>query len=223
MNSDHEESTVREPLADQHAAEIEVRQSELLVSGAVWDVRRDVFAFGGDELVREYVDHTGAVSILALDEHERVLLIQQYRHPIAHRDWEIPAGLMDAPGERALEGAKRELAEEADLAADEWHVLLDAFSSPGGSSETMRVFLARGLRPIEHDYVREGEEAEIVVRWEPLDEVIAAVLDGRVQNATTIKAVLAADAARARGWTTLRSPTEPWHARERVRGERSSR
>lgn len=209
-------------LADALADDVEVIDSQLLVRGRVWDVRRDRFEFGGAELVRDYVDHTGAVAVLALDEQDRVLLIQQYRHPIAHRDWEIPAGLMDEPGESGLSAAKRELAEEADLEASSWGLLLDLFLSPGGTSEAMRIFLARGLREIEHDYVRSEEEAELVPHWTPLDEAARAVLAGRVKNAVTAGAVLAAVASRAQGWRTLRDPESPWEAREAVRGARSS-
>jgi ADP-ribose pyrophosphatase len=214
-------SDVPEQLADERA-EVRVIDSELLVRGHVWDVRRDRFEFGGTELVRDYLDHTGAVAVLALDAEERVLLIRQYRHAIAHRDWEIPAGLMDAPGEPGLGAAQRELAEEADLRAERWDLLLDLFLSPGGTSEAMRVFLARDLHPVEHDYVRAEEEAELVPRWVPLVEAVEAALDGRVQNAVTVSAVLAAWAARGRGWETLRDPELPWTAREASRGERSS-
>jgi ADP-ribose pyrophosphatase len=169
-------SDVPEQLADERA-EVRVIDSELLVRGHVWDVRRDRFEFGGTELVRDYLDHTGAVAVLALDAEERVLLIRQYRHAIAHRDWEIPAGLMDAPGEPGLGAAQRELAEEADLRAERWDLLLDLFLSPGGTSEAMRVFLARDLHPVEHDYVRAEEEAELVPRWVPLVEAVEAALD----------------------------------------------
>lgn len=208
------------PLADA-PADVRVLESALRMEGHVWDVRRDRFEFGGAELARDYVDHTGAVSVLALDDDDRVLLIQQYRHPIAHRDWEIPAGLMDAPGEAGLAAAQRELAEEADLQAGSWQLLLDTFLSPGGSSEAMRIFLARDLAPVRHDYVRGDEEAELVPRWVPLEEVVDAVLAGRVQNAVTACAVLAAWASKARGWDTLRDPHLPWTAREASRGERS--
>ncbi|QBE48517.1 NUDIX domain-containing protein [Leucobacter triazinivorans] len=208
-------------LADARA-EVRVLDSELLVRGRVWDVRRDRFEFGGSELVRDYLDHPGAVAVLAIDADDRVLLIRQYRHAIGHRDWEIPAGLMDAPGEPGLSAAQRELAEEADLRAERWDLLLDLFLSPGGTSEAMRIFLARDLHRVDHDYVRADEEAELVPRWVSLDEVVAAALDGRVQNAVTASAVLAAWAARARGWETLRDPELPWTAREASRGERSS-
>lgn len=209
------------PLADEAAPEVRVRSSELLVEGRVWDVRRDRFDFGGEELVRDYVDHPGAVAVLALDAEERVLLIRQYRHAIAHRDWEIPAGLMDAPGESGLAAARRELAEETDLAASRWDLLLDLWTSPGGSSEAVRVFLARELRARERAFAREAEEAELVLRWERLDSAAGAVLAGRVQNAIAAAAILAALAARSTGWAELRPPETPWSGRESVRGLRA--
>ncbi len=208
-------------LADE-PAQVAVLESELLVRGHVWDVRRDRFQFGDTELVRDYLDHPGAVAVLALDADDRVLLIQQYRHAIAHRDWEIPAGLMDLPGEAGVVAAQRELAEEADLQASEWGILLDLFLSPGGTSEAMRIFLARGVSPAVHDFVRSEEEAELVPHWVPLDDAVAAALEGRIQNSVTVSAVLAAAAARARGWETLRDPATPWTARAAARGERSA-
>ncbi|WP_413614230.1 NUDIX domain-containing protein [Leucobacter luti] len=210
-----------EQLADE-PADVVVLDSELLVRGHVWDVRRERFQFGSTELVRDYLDHPGAVAVLALDAEDRVLLIQQYRHAIGHRDWEIPAGLMDMPGESGLAGAQRELAEEADLRAESWGILLDLFLSPGGTSEAMRIFLARDVHEVTHDFVRSDEEAELVPRWVPLEDAVAAALDGRIQNAVTASAVLAAAAARASGWSTLRDPELPWTAREAARGERSS-
>lgn len=209
------------PFSDTPATEVRVAESEKLVAGRVWDIRRDRFDFGGTELVRDYMDHTGAVAVLALDDDDRVLMFQQYRHPIAHRDWELPAGLMDVQGESGLATAERELAEEADLAANHWALLLDLFLSPGGSSEVIRVFLARGFSPVEHDFARTGEEAELQPVWVPLEAAVAAALEGRIANGLTVSAVLAAAASKAAGWATLRDPHAPWTAREIVRGERS--
>ncbi len=208
-------------LADAPARDVRVSESEQLVAGYVWDIRRDRFAFGDGELVRDYVDHPGAVAVVALDDEDRLLMFRQYRHAIAYRDWEIPAGLMDTPGEDGLLTAQRELAEETDLRADHWALLLDLFASPGGSSEVIRVFLARGFSAATHDFVRTGEEQELVPEWVPLDEAVAAVLDGRIANAVTVSGVLAASASRASGWATLRDPHTPWSARDAVRGERS--
>ena len=188
----------------------EIVSSETAFEGKIWNVRRDVFRYNGDEITREYVDHTGAVAVLALDDDGRVLLIRQYRHPVRHRDWEIPAGLLDQDGERPLLAAQRELGEEADLEAEEWNVLADVFTSPGGNDEAIRIYLARGIRSTGSAFAREAEEADIEVRWVPLDEAVDAVLQRRVHNAPLIIALLAARAARDQGWSTLGAADEPW-------------
>lgn len=180
----------------------------VVFDGAIWDVRRDAVDLGAAGVVhREYVDHPGAVAVICLDEDDRVLLLRQYRHPVGHELWEPPAGLLDVAGEDPLEAARRELAEEADLRAERWDVLVDYFSSPGGSSEALRVYLARSLTPVpEPDrHVRDAEESEIVLRWVPLDEAVAGVLRGDLRNPSTAVGVLAAAAARAGGWSTLRA------------------
>jgi ADP-ribose pyrophosphatase len=188
----------------------EVVSSETAFEGKIWNVRRDVFRYNGEEITREYVDHTGAVGILAMDDDGRVLLIRQYRHPVRHRDWEIPAGLLDQDGEDPLTAAKRELGEEADLEADEWNVLTDVFTSPGGNDESIRIYLARGVRPTGSAFDREAEEADIELRWTPLDEAVEAVMQRRVHNAPLIIALLAARTAREQGWSTLGAANEPW-------------
>ena len=122
------------PLADEPAP-VDVISSEVVFDGYVWDVRREAFEYGGETLRRDFVDHTGAVAIFALDDDDRVLLIKQYRHPVRRREWEPPAGLLDVAEESPLDAAKRELAEEVDLEADDWHVLLDYVTTPGGNNE----------------------------------------------------------------------------------------
>jgi 8-oxo-dGDP phosphatase len=169
----------------------ELLERETVFEGKVWDVVRDRVRYGEGELVREYVRHTGAVAVLAIDDEDRVLLINQYRQPIGTRDWEIPAGLLDIPGEEPLAAAKRELAEEADLAAAEWSDPLVFHTTPGGSDEVLHVFTARGLTATPA-FDRTEEEAEIVARWVPLGEVVDAVLDGRLHNGILMIAVLAA-------------------------------
>ena len=170
----------------------EVLQSELVYSGAVWDVRSDTVRYGDGEMVRQYVDHPGAAAIVALDDQQRVLLIQQYRHPIRHRDWEIPAGLLDIAGESPLQTAQRELVEEADLRAADWEPLLSIFTTPGGNDEVVHLFLARDLSPVGSTHAREAEEADSRVQWVPLDEAIAGVLEGRLRNGILAVGLLAA-------------------------------
>ncbi len=172
--------------------DVEVLDSTLVYHGRVWDVRNDRFRYGDHELERQYVDHPGASAIVALDDEERVLLIQQYRHPIRHRDWEIPAGLLDMDGESPLETAKRELAEEADLGAEHWESLVSVFSTPGGNDEVVHIFLAMGLRALDEVHDREAEEADIRIEWVPLADAVTGVLEGRLRNGILAVGVLAA-------------------------------
>jgi ADP-ribose pyrophosphatase len=193
-----------------------VLDTEVVLEGMVWDVRRDTIDLGeAGQVRREYVDHPGAVSIVALREvagRDQVLLIQQYRHPVSAFEWELPAGLLDVAGEPPWLGAARELHEEADLVAGAWHVLIDYYSSPGGNSEALRIFLARDLADVHHDerFAREGEEHGMPVCWVDLDEAHEAVLAGLLHNPSAVIGILTAHAARARDWATLRARDAPW-------------
>lgn len=179
--------------------EVEVVDSGVVFDGRVWDVREDRFRYNDHELVRHYVDHTGAVAVVALDDRDRVLLIQQYRHPIRTRDWEIPAGLLDIEGEDPLDTAKRELAEEVDLVAEHWEELGRMAPSPGGSDEIIHLYLATGLSDAPAAFARDAEEADIRLAWVPLDEAVDAVMSGRLANAAMMLGVmLAAEKVRRR-------------------------
>lgn len=173
--------------------EPEVINSDVVYKGWVWDVRSDRVAYGDGEIIREYVAHTGAVAVLVLDDDGRVLLIQQYRHPIRHRDWELPAGLLDIEGEDPLVAAQRELAEEADLVARDWQPLVSTWTTPGGNSEMIRIYLATGIEKAASAFAREDEEADIRVEWVPLSDAVDAVLEGRLRNGILSLGVLAAE------------------------------
>ncbi|MGZ8805295.1 MAG: NUDIX domain-containing protein [Microbacterium sp.] len=176
-----------------------VLDSDLVYAGRVWDVRNDTVRYGDGEIVRQYVAHPGAAAIVAVDDEGRVLLIQQYRHPIRHRDWEIPAGLLDIAGESPLETAKRELVEEADLTAADWEPLVSIFTTPGGNDEVVHLFLARGLVPVGTAHAREAEEADIRVEWVPLQDAVTGVIEGRLRNGILAVGVLAAAETIRRG------------------------
>jgi 8-oxo-dGTP pyrophosphatase MutT (NUDIX family) len=188
----------------------EVLESEVVYRGNVWNIVKDRFRLADDEISREYMSHTGAVAVLAMDERDRVLLIKQYRHPVRLRDWELPAGLLDFAGEPALAAAKRELAEEADLVAETWDLLCEFMTTPGGSNEVIRVYLARGVSATPETFERTEEEAGIELRWVPLDEIVDGVLARELQNAILAIAALTAQASRARGWSGLGDPEAPW-------------
>ena len=161
---------------------------------------------------REVVLHPGAVAVLALDDAGRVLLIRQYRHPVSRLLWEIPAGLRDVAGEPSWHTARRELLEEAGYRARDWRVLADYYSSPGFTTERLRIFLARELEFVpadERDFVPEDEEAELVPAWLPLDEAVRKVLAGELHNGTTALGILASYAARSEGFDRLRPADAP--------------
>ena len=188
----------------------EVVESSVVHKGYVWDIRSEKFVLDGSEITREFVDHTGAVAVFALDDQDRVLLIKQYRHPIRMRDWELPAGLLDIRGESPLVAAQREFAEEVDLVAGRWDLLSEFMTSPGGSNEVLRVYLARDISSAPQVFERTEEEAAIEKRWVPLDEVVDAALSRDLQNSILMIAALSAQASRARGWTTLGDPNAAW-------------
>jgi ADP-ribose pyrophosphatase len=193
-----------------------VAGSRLHFSGSVIAVRTDdVVMPDGQVVAREVVEHPGAVGVIAVDDTDRVLLLQQYRHPPGRLLWEPPAGLLDEPGESPLDTAARELFEEAGYRADRWDVLVDGFTSPGMTDEAIRIYLARGLHEVPADarFRGEHEEADMPTRWVPLDEAVATILAGRVHNPLAIMGVLAAAAARAAGWQDVRPADAAWPER----------
>jgi 8-oxo-dGDP phosphatase len=181
-------------------------------SGHVIDVRTDVVQMpSGDRTERDVVVHPGAVGIIALDDEDRVLFIQQFRHSVGQLCWEPPAGLLDEPGEDPLVAARRELFEEAHVRAGRWDVLVDAFTSPGMTDEAVRIYLARDVRPAEGArHEGEHEESDMPTRWVALDDAVDAIMQGRLHNPMAAMGVLATAAARAEGFTRLRDSQAPW-------------
>jgi 8-oxo-dGDP phosphatase len=185
----------------------------MLARGRIVTLRSDLVELPDGELMtREVVEHPGAVAILALDDADRVLMIRQYRHPAGAMLWEIPAGLRDVAGEPLLETARRELLEEAGYQAATWHVLADFLSSPGITTERLRVFLARDLTVVpleEREYVPEHEEAYLTTAWVPLAEALRGILAGDLHNGVAMVGILSAYAAQSEGFTALRQASEP--------------
>ena len=193
-------------------------------SGHVIDVRTDVVQMpSGETTDRDVVVHPGAVGIIALDDEDRVLFIQQFRHSVAHLCWEPPAGLLDEPDEDPLDAARRELFEEAHVRADRWDVLVDAFTSPGMTDEAVRIYLARDVRPAEGArHEGEHEESDMPTRWVPLDDAVTAILQGRLHNPMAAMGVLATAAARAESYADVRDAHAPWPQMSQWPGSRAA-
>ncbi|MFJ6620098.1 NUDIX domain-containing protein [Kitasatospora sp. NPDC091335] len=199
------------------AEEWEVRESGTPFQGKVTGVRsEEVRMPDGSWARRDYQTHPGSVSVLALDDEQRVLVLRQYRHPVRQRLWELPAGLLDVPGENPWRAAQRELYEEAHCKAGTWRILADYYTSPGGTDEALRMFLATDLAPAEGDrYAAEGEEQEIEVAWVPVPELIGLIQAGKLHNPTLVTGTLAVHAALTGpdGLDALRPADAPWPAR----------
>jgi len=163
---------------------------EVIFAGKIFDLVRDRFDYNGETLTREYLRHPGAVAVLAINNQDQVLTVQQYRRPVDSNLLELPAGLRDATDENTLETAKRELLEETDYVAQNWQHLHTFMTSPGCNDEVIEIFLATDLTKIEHDYARTAEERDMQVVWHDLNAVAEAVLSSRVQSPTLTVGIL---------------------------------
>ena len=173
----------------------DVVASRELYRGRILALRSDEIVMpGGVVATREVVEHFGAVAVVALDEAERVVMVHQYRHPLGRRLWELPAGLLDEPGEAPVETAKRELVEEVGLTAARWESLVDVASSPGFTDEAVRVFLARDLTEVPRPVAEGNEEADLSVHRVPLAEAVRMAFAGELVNEQAVVGVLAARA-----------------------------
>ncbi|UQA96251.1 NUDIX domain-containing protein [Streptomyces halobius] len=198
------------------AEEWQVTASETPFVGNKTSVRTDqVVMPDGSTVTRDYQVHPGSVAVLALDDQGRVLVLRQYRHPVRHKLWEIPAGLLDVPGENPLHAAQRELYEEAHVKAEDWRVLTDVYPTPGGCDEAVRIFLARELSEAEGERFEVfEEEADMELARVPQAELVRGALAGELHNNCLVVGVLALTAAQGGdGLDALRPADAPWPAR----------
>jgi ADP-ribose pyrophosphatase len=201
--------------------DFETVDSETVYIGQILALRADKVRMpGGKIATREVIEHYGAVGVVALDDQDNVAMVYQYRHAIGRRLWELPAGLLDLGGEPPHVTAARELEEEAGLAASDWHVLADLVSTPGFTDESVRVYLATGVRdvgrPDAHD-----EEADLTMKWIPLDQAVQMVFSGEIVNSLAVVGILAAHGVEDR--SSLRPVDAPWADRPHAFAERQAK
>ena len=192
-----------------------LRQETVHVGGK-WRVDVEQVEIAGHQVTRDVLIHPGAVAVLVLNEHDEVLLIRQYRQAVGMFLFETPAGLLDKRDEDTLVAAQRELAEEAGVSAARWDTLVDFYNSPGGSSEAIRIYLAREVTDLPQGRIvtGEAEEMDLPTVWVPLAEAVDLVLSGHLGNPTAVLGILAAWAWRSHPKEVLREANCVWSARE---------
>jgi len=169
-----------------------VLDSQVAYEGPLFRVMRDrILEPNGKEANRDVIRHNGSVVILAVDPGKKkkdpwVVIERQYRHAAGQYLWELPAGKLDA-GETAVEGAKRELAEETGYQARKWSPLVEYFASPGFLGESMKVFLAEGLIAGE---ARPEEDESIDFRLVKLSELLEKIDKGKIVDGKTLTTIL---------------------------------
>lgn len=171
-------------------------------SGWVVNFREDTLHVPGEpehEFTRLVVEDPGAVVVLAIDAEDHVVILRQYRHAVQKRMIQLPAGKLDLPGEDPLVAAQRELREETGLAAGQWTHLLTTYASPGITSETHALYLARELTEVPRDFEVHHEEADMTMERVAYPDLLDAVLDGRVADAPLATSLLSYEVLRSRG------------------------
>jgi ADP-ribose pyrophosphatase len=174
-----------------------VEKAQLISSVTVY--QGPLFRIQHDKLIepdglkseRDVIRHNGSVVILAMDTSKSkknpwIVIERQYRHAANQYLWELPAGKLD-PGEEALAGAKRELAEETGYSAKKWKPLVTYYASPGFLGESMIVFQAEGL--VAGD-ARPEEDEKIEFRLVKLNEVLKMIDKGEIKDGKTLTSVL---------------------------------
>ena len=173
------------------SASLPVVASETVFEGRIWNVKRDLVDYKGEQIIREYVAHPGAVAVVAVNEKSEVLLVRQYRHPVGEYLWEIPAGLLDVAGESKLNAAQRELHEETGWIATQWEELTSFYTTPGGNNEQIDILLAQDLTYRGHNLRLEGEESDMQVEWVPIADAVTSVMKSEMKSPSAVVGLLA--------------------------------
>ena len=174
------------------AEKAKLLSSVVVYQGPLFRVLHDkLIEPGGKKSERDVIRHNGSVVIMAMDSSKSkrnpwIVIERQYRHAANQFLWELPAGKLD-PGEDALAGAIRELAEETGYSAKKWKPLVEYYASPGFLGESMKVFIAEGL--VAGD-ARPEEDEKIEFRLVKLSDVLKMIDKGAILDGKTLTSVL---------------------------------
>lgn len=161
--------------------------SQELFNGHVIRVTLDtVQVEDGTTALREIVHHHGGACVLAVTDEQEIYLVRQFRYAFGEEVWELPAGKLEA-GEDPFEAARRELAEECGVTADEYLDLGVLYPTVGYDSEKIYLYAARGLHQVPQ-HLDEGEFLDVVKM--PLARALEMVLSGEIKDAKTVCGLL---------------------------------
>ncbi|MBM4168018.1 MAG: NUDIX hydrolase [Ignavibacteria bacterium] len=161
-------------------------KSEKRYAGKVFDLVVDEIEYpSGNRAIREVAEHPGGAVVVALSEHDEILLVRQYRYPMKEFLYELPAGRL-SPGEDPGECAARELEEETGYRAQSLHHLLSFYTSPGFCSERLHIFLAETLESTGKGQQLEEGELSLTYGWIPLADAIEMIRRGEIVDSKTI-------------------------------------
>ena len=170
-------------------------EGKRVYEGNILDLEVDrVLLPSGGEATREVVRHQGAVVILPLHKNRRVEFVRQHRYPMGEILLELPAGKLD-PGEKPVDCAGRELAEETGWKPVEIHELGSFFTTPGFTDEVLHAFIATPLESAP-DVAQDPDEAIDNVTM-TVEEALAACRDGLIRDSKTIATLFL---AQLNGW-----------------------
>jgi ADP-ribose pyrophosphatase len=165
--------------------------------GKLLHVRRDTVRLpDGKTTQREYIQHPGAVAIIAVLDSGELLLERQYRYPVRREMIELPAGKID-PNEPPLETGKRELLEETGYVAESWQHVADVDLAIGYSDERIHFYLAKGLKHVGAQ-LDEGEFVEVFPL--PLATALDWVREGKITDVKTVSGLLWAEKVLSGQW-----------------------
>ncbi|HEU16402.1 MAG TPA: NUDIX hydrolase [Nitrososphaeria archaeon] len=171
---------------------MELVRSERIFSGRIFSVRRDVLRTPNGEIVRDVVEHPGAVAFLPELPDGSVVLVEQYRHAIGGKLLEAPAGTLE-PGESPEECAKRELVEETGYEPGDLEYLGEVFLAPGYSTERIRLYR---VKVSVRGEPRPEPDEDITVITMPFEELLARASSGEIRDAKTVALALMVAARR---------------------------
>lgn len=170
--------------------EEKTKDSSIVYDGKIFKIKKDnVILEDNSEAVREFVVHYGGVCVLPLTENNEIIMVKQYRYPLAAATLEVPAGKLNGPAEDHCEAGKRELLEETGAAAEQFEYLGEIYPIPAYTTEIIHMYLARGLSFSDQN-LDEDEFLDVVKI--PFEKALEMVMNGELKDSKTMIIIMKA-------------------------------